>query len=261
MVHDEGLSGPPKRVATHIPATLKEDKMPETTLQVIDAELIPTDTNTPDIITDEGLANYTRPDEASQLIEATTTPRDHLLINMLWNTGARIGEVIPTHDTKRNIKTPGVKPSDISQRGIMMFTEKTRNSKKKRMASGDWKLRPEPKIKRKPFRRLIPIKPELFAEIMQYSFMMKLDPGKPLFDITIRRAEQIFKDAAIKAGITYKKISPHSMRHGFAIHYINSGGSIARLQKVLAHSHIQTTMIYLKYADQDLQRDFDRMVF
>ncbi len=40
----------------------------------------------------------------------------------------------------------------------------------------------------------------------------------------------------------------HTLRHSFAVHYLNRGGSIFRLQKLLGHEYITTTLHYLKYA-------------
>jgi site-specific recombinase XerD len=73
---------------------------------------------------------------------------------------------------------------------------------------------------------------------------------------------QIVQEIGINTGISkYQHVHPHGFRHGFAINYINSGGSLSRLMKTLGHSNIQTTMRYLRFADEDLKRDFERMNF
>jgi site-specific recombinase XerD len=38
------------------------------------------------------------------------------------------------------------------------------------------------------------------------------------------------------------------MRHTYAVHYLNCGGSLFDLQKLLGHENITTTLHYLKYA-------------
>jgi site-specific recombinase XerD len=40
----------------------------------------------------------------------------------------------------------------------------------------------------------------------------------------------------------------HTFRHSFAVHYLNCGGSIFALQRLLGHQNITTTLHYLKYA-------------
>lgn len=61
-----------------------------------------------------------------------------------------------------------------------------------------------------------------------------------IFEETVQRAV----GRAIRVvGIT-KKASTHTFRHSFATHFLEDGGSIYDLQKLLGHSRIETTQIY-----------------
>jgi site-specific recombinase XerD len=50
-----------------------------------------------------------------------------------------------------------------------------------------------------------------------------------------------------------KKFSPHTLRHSFAVHYLNNGGSLLRLQQLLGHKYLTTTLLYLSYASIPLR--------
>jgi integrase/recombinase XerD len=65
--------------------------------------------------------------------------------------------------------------------------------------------------------------------------------------LTVRGIQHIVKEVTKRSGIK-KRISPHTFRHTFAVHYLNRGGSIFRLQLLLGHKHLSTTLHYLKYA-------------
>jgi integrase/recombinase XerD len=65
--------------------------------------------------------------------------------------------------------------------------------------------------------------------------------------ISVRAVEAIFKNAKQKAMIA-KDVSRHSLRHSFATHLVEAGIGIHHVQKLLGHSSIKTTTIYLHLA-------------
>ena len=66
----------------------------------------------------------------------------------------------------------------------------------------------------------------------------------------------IIKDLAAKAGID-KTISPHTLRHSFATHLLESSHDLRGVQELLGHASISTTQVYTHLDFQHLARTYD----
>jgi integrase/recombinase XerD len=62
-----------------------------------------------------------------------------------------------------------------------------------------------------------------------------------------------FKQLCDGLGIEGTRTSWHTLRHTMATNYIRSGGDVVRLQRILGHSSITTTMKYVHIQTEDLQ--------
>jgi site-specific recombinase XerD len=51
-------------------------------------------------------------------------------------------------------------------------------------------------------------------------------------------------------------VTPHRLRHTFATRLLNAGLEITRIQKLLGHQHLTTTMIYARVLDPTLEADY-----
>jgi integrase/recombinase XerD len=64
--------------------------------------------------------------------------------------------------------------------------------------------------------------------------------------ITYRNCYRDIKQLCERAGVTGEHVHPHNIRHCFAVNYIRKGGDIYRLSRILGHTSITTTQIYLR---------------
>ena len=78
-------------------------------------------------------------------------------------------------------------------------------------------------------------------------------------EIGARQIQRLVKAVAGRAGIT-KTITPHVLRHTFAMRTLESGVSIVALQKLLGHADIRTTMIYLNMSNEDALGEYKRKI-
>lgn len=68
--------------------------------------------------------------------------------------------------------------------------------------------------------------------------------GRPL---SVRSLDDIVRKAAQRAEITAKRISPHSLRHTYAIRCLRRGHDVMAVSKLLGHANISMTQRYLDH--------------
>lgn len=78
------------------------------------------------------------------------------------------------------------------------------------------------------------------------------------FPLAMRTIQKYVKVVAERARIK-KTVSPHVLRHTFAVTYLHKGGNLRALQSILGHSSITTTDIYLNYSGKRVLDDFARV--
>jgi site-specific recombinase XerD len=52
--------------------------------------------------------------------------------------------------------------------------------------------------------------------------------------------------------------NPHRWRHSYATEMLRAGADLHVVQRLLGHTNLETTTVYLHLADQDLRRAIDR---
>lgn len=112
-------------------------------------------------------------------------------------------------------------------------------------------------VKGKGKERFVPISTSLKAVLKEYIAARNAIACCP-FLIVGRHGRQLTKDGmraiftrlSTKTGIGGKRFSAHTFRHYFATASLRNGIDLASLQKILGHSNIQTTELYLNWTDE-----------
>lgn len=155
--------------------------------------------------------------------------RDYALFSLMFNTGARVQELIDLKANDLQLSKP--------------FTVRIFGKGRK--------------------ERICPIWPEtghLLREFLEERGIDEREPvtvftnhtGKPLtrFGIRYLLAKHLHNAAIIRPSLGKKRLHPHSMRHSTAIHLLKSGVDLSTIASWLGHASVNTTN---KYATMDLE--------
>jgi integrase/recombinase XerC len=77
--------------------------------------------------------------------------------------------------------------------------------------------------------------------------------------VTVRSIQAVISVLARRARITRLKVSPHTLRHTFALNYLqHNPGKLVELADLLGHDSLDTTAIYTRPSVESLAQDLER---
>jgi len=169
--------------------------------------------------------------EGAALLEAVTTPRDLALLAVMLGAGLRAAEAV------------GLDIGDVladQEGGAALHVRQGKGRKD----------------------RIVPIQGDVARALRAYlaATGRRLGQDGPLFRahdraatklprgrLTTRAAGYAVERCTTAAGIDAKQISPHSLRHTFAIRSLRSRHDVIAVQKLLGHASVATTQRYLDH--------------
>jgi integrase/recombinase XerD len=157
-------------------------------------------------------------EEVAHFLESIVSSKHHTILVTAYAAGLRISEATR------------LKITDIDSQRMMIRVEQGKGAKD----------------------RYVMLSPQLLEILRTYwkatrpkEWLFPGDiPGRP---ITTDAVEQACQKARRVSGIK-KPITPHSLRHAFATHLLESGTDVRKIQLLMGHRSLSTTARYLKLA-------------
>lgn len=110
--------------------------------------------------------------------------------------------------------------------------------------------------------RLVPVGQKALDAITGYRTSIPENPV-PVFvnqkygRLSVRSMARILDKIVVTCGIEHH-VSPHTLRHCFATHMLDSGADLRGIQEVLGHSSLSTTQVYTHVSMDHLTRVYDK---
>ena len=156
-------------------------------------------------------------DEIKRLIEASGSNKSRLIIKLLYSTGLRVSELV------------NLEKKDLEVDEKIGWVRRGKGAKDR-----------------------IFILPESLKEDLN-EILKKESGSERIFPVTVRAIQKMVKNTSKRSGIK-KKVSPHTLRHSYATHLLESGVDIRKIQELLGHSNLQTTQIYTHVSTEELKK-------
>jgi len=180
------------------------------------------------------IVEYLEADEISAVLDAPdrATPngrRDHALLITLFNTGARVQEILD------------LRPADLQL--VRPFQVRLRGKGRKERICPLWP---------RTVKILRALLDENHVESHSTAQLFRNRRGEPLTRFGVRYLLRKYADAAASAAPTLKRkrIHPHVLRHTTAVHLLQAGVDLVTISHWLGHASVETTN---RYAAVDLE--------
>ena len=205
---------------------------------------------------------YVEPGQIEKLISTCRNPRDRTFIALLARTGIRISEAIQLKTTDIDFQGRTLTIIHLKERSKLKCPHCGEGLGKKHLFCPSCGNRVGRAIREKIERRrqrTIPIDSATLGLIEEYLEWRRSFPycGPLVFPFTRQRGWQLVEKLGRRAGI--KGLHPHSLRHLLATTWVNKGLDVRKLQLLLGHASVSTTMEYVDRNLEELRAEYKKL--
>jgi integrase/recombinase XerD len=117
--------------------------------------------------------------------------------------------------------------------------------------------------------RLVPLPPEILEVLGRYLRLERPLTNAPALFVSLkgRQRGQPLTAAGLRSLFRHHRVrsqvhhaNPHRLRHTFGSDMVRAGMSLPALQRLMGHSHISCTLLYVELAPQDVWREYAQAI-
>jgi site-specific recombinase XerD len=118
-------------------------------------------------------------------------------------------------------------------------------------------------------KRVVPLPPEILEGLGNYWRLERPLTNSPALFVSLkgRQRGQPMTSAGLRSLFRHHRVlsqvgraNAHRLRHTFGSDMVRAGMSLPALQHLMGHAQIQTTMLYVQLAPQDVWREYARAI-
>lgn len=157
--------------------------------------------------------------DKSYFTQDFTGERDYLILEMFYNTGIRLAELI------------NIEEDDIDFQNLTVKVVGKRNKERLIPISNDMKSL---------IYKYVLLKDQVFGVTNKSDYLFVTNKGLKTYPRLIYRIVNKYLNLIT----TLEKKSPHVLRHTFATHLLNNGADLNAVKELLGHTNLSATQVY-----------------
>jgi len=197
-----------------------------------------------------------------KLIAAATNPRDKAFIALLARTAIRIGEAIEVETTNIDFQGRTLTIVHLKERSKLKCPHCGESLGKKHFFCPSCGNKVDKAIREKieqRRQRMIPVDRDTLRLLDEYLKWRRRFPyrGPLVFPFSRQRGWQLIEKLGRRAGV--QGLHPHRLRHLLATRWADMGLDVKKLQVLLGHASIATTMEYIDSNFEQLRSEYEKL--